>query len=106
MGLGCYLVTDVNSKTPEGNRSVLTLRFSGSDHHSGVPFALTEELKSARTEDLPALVAAVEESLNGRCYPADPDAFIRRMTLRSASFDLEAGLAGGATLEWEGEASW
>ena len=54
----------------------------------------------------PALVAAVEESLNGRRYPVDPDAYIQRLTLRGTSFDLEAGLAGGATLEWEGEASW
>jgi len=106
LGLKCYLSTDVDSKTPEGNRSVLTIRFAGSDHHSGVPFTLTEELKSARTEDLPALVAAVEESLNDRRYPVDPDAYIQRLTLRGTSFDLEAGLAGGATLEWEGEASW
>lgn len=106
LGLKCYLSTDVDSKTPEGNRSVLTIRFAGSDHHSGVPFTLTEELKAARTEDLPALVEAVEESLNGRRYPVDPDAYIQRLTLRGTSFDLEAGLAGGATLEWEGEASW
>lgn len=106
LGLKCSLVTDVDASTPEENRSVLTLRFSGSDHHSGVPFTLTEELKAARTEDLPALVAAVEESLNGRSYPADRDAFIRRLNLISVSFDREPGLSGRATLEWEGEASW
>lgn len=106
LGLKCSLVTDVDAKSPEGNRSVLTLRFAGSDNHAGVPFSLTEELKAARAEDLPALVSAVESSVNGKCYPADPDAFIRRLTLRSTSFDLEPGLAGRATLEWEGEASW
>lgn len=106
LGLRARLVTDVDASTPEGARSVLTLRFAGSDNHAGVPFGLTEELKAARTEDLPALVSAVESALNGKCYPDDPDAFIRRMTLRSASFDQEPGLAGRATLEWEGEASW
>ena len=106
LGLKCYLSTDVDSKTPEGNRSVLTLRMGGSDHHASVPFTLTEELKSARTEDLAALVDAVTDSLNNRKYPNDPDACIERLTLRSRSADLEAGLAGGATLEWEGEASW
>lgn len=106
LGLKCSLVTDADSKVPEANASTLTLRFAGSDNHAGVPFSLTEELKAARTEDLPALVTAVESVLNGKCYPADPDAFIRRLTLRSTSFDQDAGLAGKATLEWEGEASW
>lgn len=106
LGLKARLVTDVDASMPEEARSTLTLRFAGSDNHAGVPFSLTEELKAAATEDLPALVAAVESSLNGRCYPTDPDAFVRRLTLRSVSFDMEPGLAGRATLEWEGEASW
>jgi hypothetical protein len=106
LGLHARLVTDADASVAEGARSVLTLRFAGSDHAAGVPFTLTEELKAAQTEDLPALVTALVESVNGRCYPDDPDAFIRRLTLRAVSFDREAGLAGVATLEWEGEASW
>jgi len=106
LGLRARLVTDVDASTPEGARSVLTLRFEASETRAVVPFTVSEELKAARTEDLPALVEAVTGALNGKAYLIDPDAAIHRLSLRGVSFSLEPGLAGVANLEWEGVASW
>lgn len=106
LGLKARLVTDVDASAPEGARSVLTLRFAGSDHNALVPFTMTEELKAAKAEDLEVLVDAVRNAMNGKQYPCDPDAFIGTMRIRSASADRDHGLAATATLEWEGEASW
>lgn len=106
LGLKARLVTDADAETPEGSRSILTLRFAGSDHNARVPFVVTEELKAAKTENLEALVDAVRDAMNGKQYPGDPDAFIGTMRIRSATADRDAGLAAKATLEWEGEASW
>lgn len=106
LGLKCSLSTDPDAKAPEGARSVLTLRFEASETRAVVPFTVSEELKAARTEDLPSLVEAVTGALNGRAYLIDPDAAIHRLSLRSVAFSLEPGLAGVANLEWEGLASW
>jgi hypothetical protein len=104
--LQARLVTDPDSTTAEQNRSTLTLRFEASECRAVVPFTLTEELKASKTENLQALAEAVGDALNGRAYLLDPDAAIHRLTLRSASSDRDPGLAGTATLEWEGLASW
>lgn len=106
LGLKARLVTDAEAGTPECARSVLTLRISGSDHNARVPFTVTEELKAAEGANLEGLVDAVRTALNNRQYPCDPDAFVGVMRIRSATADRDAGLAGTATLEWEGEASW
>lgn len=106
LGLKCALATDPDAKTPEGNRSILALRFEASETRAVVPFVVSEELKAARTEGLAALVAAVTGALNGKAYLVDPDAVVHRLSLRSVGFSLEPGLAGVANLEWEGVASW
>lgn len=106
LGLKARLVTDSDATTPEGARSVLTVRFGGSDHNARVPFTVTEELKAADGQNLEALADAVRAAMNGRQYPVDPEAFIGTMRIRTATSDRDAGLAATATLEWEGEASW
>lgn len=106
LGLHARLVTDADASVAEGARSVLTLRFAGSDHNARVPFAMTEEIKVSATEDLQQVTDAIRDALNDQQYPDDPAAFIGAMRIRSAVADREAGLAGVATLEWEGEASW
>ncbi len=105
-GLKCALATDTDARAVAGNRSVLTLRFEASETRAVVPFTVTEELKAAEAENLPGLVADVEEALNGRAYLVDPDASVHRLSLRGVSFSLDPGLAGVAMLEWEGVASW
>ena len=106
LGLRARLSTDVDAGVPEGARSVLMLRCEATECRAVVPFGVTEELKAGRTEDLEALVLAVWAAMDGKAYLVDPDAAIHRLTLRAASFERDAGLAGTATLEWEGLASW
>ena len=106
LGLKSRLSTDADAAVAEGNRSVLSLRFEAHEQRACVPFVATEELKASATENLAALVEAVADALNGKAYLLDPDAAIHRLSLRGVSFERDPGLAGTATLEWEGLASW
>lgn len=106
LGLKARLSIDPDATVAEGNRSVLTLRFDAHEQRAVVPFVATEELKASATENLGALVEAVTDALNGRAYLLDPEAAIHRLSLRGVSFERDPGLAGTATLEWEGLASW
>lgn len=106
LGLKVRLSTDRDAGVADHARSVLGLRLEATETRAVVPFTVSEELKASSTEALPALVTAVERACNGRAYLVDPDAAIHRISLRSVTFERDPGLAGTATLEWEGLASW
>lgn len=106
LGLHARMATDPDAGARGSAWSILSIRLAQTETRAVVPFTLTEELSAAKTEDLPALEKAVLTALNGKAYLVDPDAAIHRLSLRSYSSDMGTGLAGVATLEWEGVASW